>query len=299
MAVTVEGAVSLAGSDDRKLWALCAAAAIVAHLAIALWLLPSSRTLELTEPPPALLIDLTQPSEEPAPAPPAIASEPPRPAPPQAAPPLAPAIPEPPKPAPPPPPAPVPATPPLPPVTPLAPPEVVLPPSADATPETPAPPVPREKPRPPERRRPDPPREVVKRVTPAPTSPPATLAEPAPAPAAAPPAPAKTAPAAPSASSVAAAKTWQGEVLAQLARNKRYPVEARSNHEQGTAFLRFTLDHEGRVVSFNLEKSSGSQALDEETLALIQRAQPLPPAPPEMTQSRIELIVPVDFHLRS
>ena len=42
-------------------------------------------------------------------------------------------------------------------------------------------------------------------------------------------------------------------------------------------------------------KSSGFALLDEEVLALIQRAQPLPSPPPEVGSSRIELQVPVAF----
>jgi protein TonB len=38
--------------------------------------------------------------------------------------------------------------------------------------------------------------------------------------------------------------------------------------------------------------------LDAEALALVQRAQPLPPLPPEMEQATIELVVPLRFQLR-
>jgi protein TonB len=52
------------------------------------------------------------------------------------------------------------------------------------------------------------------------------------------------------------------------------------------------------VVSQRIVKSSGHADLDQEVLALVRRAQPLPPFPPAMTQSVIHLSVPIRFSLR-
>jgi protein TonB len=127
--------------------------------------------------------------------------------------------------------------------------------------------------------------------------------EPAPTPpvAAAPPESAAAPPimaARPAAPPPSALPSYQGLLLAQLERNKRYPREARLLHQEGVATLRFTLDRDGKLLAFNLERSSGHRTLDEEVLAMIQRAAPLPPFPPEMTESRLELVVPVRFSLR-
>jgi len=92
--------------------------------------------------------------------------------------------------------------------------------------------------------------------------------------------------------------SYEGILLGQLERNKRYPREARVRHQEGVAMLRFTLDRSGKLLAFRLEHSSGHAALDEEVLEMIQRAAPLPPFPPEMTQSTIELVVPLRFSLR-
>lgn len=92
--------------------------------------------------------------------------------------------------------------------------------------------------------------------------------------------------------------TWQGEVLAHLERHKRYPRSARLRRSEGVTVVRFVMDRGGRVVSVRLERPSGSGLLDEESLALLERAQPLPPPPDEITGDRIELVVPVQFQLR-
>ena len=52
------------------------------------------------------------------------------------------------------------------------------------------------------------------------------------------------------------------------------------------------------MLSARLERSSGFPLLDEEVLALIQRAQPLPPPPAEVAGDRFELLVPVAFSIQ-
>jgi protein TonB len=119
-----------------------------------------------------------------------------------------------------------------------------------------------------------------------------------PAPAArAPPAAARS-PSGPASSAASARATWQAQLLAWLERHKRYPRVAQEQRQQGTAQLRFTLDREGRVLSYRLDKGSGFALLDEEVVELIQRAAPVPPPPPEVTGDRIEVLVPVSFFLR-
>jgi protein TonB len=94
-----------------------------------------------------------------------------------------------------------------------------------------------------------------------------------------------------------AVPTWQGLLLARLSAVKRYPAAARFHHQQGVVLLRFSIDREGRVLSARIEKSSGVDSLDQETLALIQRAQPLPKPPAEMPGNPIVLVVPIEFSL--
>ena len=92
--------------------------------------------------------------------------------------------------------------------------------------------------------------------------------------------------------------TWQAQLVAWLEKYKRYPRLAQEQRQQGVAYLRFTIDREGKVISSRINKSSGFELLDDEVLALIQRAQPVPSPPPEVAGDRIELLVPVAFSLR-
>jgi protein TonB len=90
--------------------------------------------------------------------------------------------------------------------------------------------------------------------------------------------------------------TWRSQIVTILEHNKRYPSQARARGEQGVTRLAFRIDSEGRLMSSRVVASSGSAALDAETLALVQRAQPFPPPPPELAGN--ELTVPVAFSIR-
>jgi protein TonB len=93
-------------------------------------------------------------------------------------------------------------------------------------------------------------------------------------------------------------RRWQSALLAHLQRHKRYPGEARANDAQGVTHLRFAMDRSGRVLMKQVEHASGHRALDQETLDLVERAQPLPSPPSDIPGERFEFVVPVQFQLR-
>ena len=91
--------------------------------------------------------------------------------------------------------------------------------------------------------------------------------------------------------------TWESEVLARLIRYRRYPRMAEFRRQQGVPWIRFVLSREGKVISAQLEQSSGFPELDREAVALPKRAQPFPAPPANKLGDRFELIVPVEFFL--
>lgn len=91
---------------------------------------------------------------------------------------------------------------------------------------------------------------------------------------------------------------YAATVLAWLERHKEYPRRARLRRQQGTVMLYFVVDRQGTVLQHSIHQGSGHQALDEEVLALIQRAQPLPVMPDSIDDQTLELVVPVQFFIR-
>jgi periplasmic protein TonB len=95
-----------------------------------------------------------------------------------------------------------------------------------------------------------------------------------------------------------AVPTWKTQIVALLERNKRYPAAAQSRREQGVAQVFFSLDRKGRVINSRIARSSGANALDEEALALLRRAQPFPAPPRELPGPHVDLTVPIRFNLQ-
>jgi protein TonB len=91
---------------------------------------------------------------------------------------------------------------------------------------------------------------------------------------------------------------WQRELVAYLSRFKSYPAGARDRRETGDIQLRFRLDRSGRVTAVEVVRSSGFPRLDEAAVDMVRRASPLPVPPAEVPGESIELVVPVQFHIK-
>jgi protein TonB len=96
----------------------------------------------------------------------------------------------------------------------------------------------------------------------------------------------------------AAMVSWKRKLALHLQRNKRYPAAAQARREHGTAQVSFVVDRHGHVIRSRLVKGTGSEALDHETLALLQRAQPLPTPPADVTGTQFAFSVPFRFDLQ-
>jgi protein TonB len=92
--------------------------------------------------------------------------------------------------------------------------------------------------------------------------------------------------------------SWQTELVKHLQQFKRYPSDAQAKSEEGVVLLSFSVDRAGHVLAHHIAHSSGFPDLDEEVTAMIQRAQPLPPFPPSMSEAKLDLTVPIRFSLR-
>jgi protein TonB len=92
-------------------------------------------------------------------------------------------------------------------------------------------------------------------------------------------------------------ETFNARLLAQLNRFKQYPRVARQAHIEGVVMLHFVMDASGKVILAEIAQSSGRPVLDAEALALIRRAQPLPPLPADIPTRTLDAVVPITFSL--
>jgi TonB family protein len=92
-------------------------------------------------------------------------------------------------------------------------------------------------------------------------------------------------------------KAFATALFGHLNRYKRYPASARMRRQEGVVSLRFTMDRKGHVLSYEIAKTSGSDALDNEARELIKRAEPLPAIPAAFARDTLDLVVPIEFFL--
>jgi periplasmic protein TonB len=113
----------------------------------------------------------------------------------------------------------------------------------------------------------------------------------------APPKPDNAAPSAGASSTASnAPQTWESSILARLARNKRYPSAAQSEHQQDVVYVKLVIDSAGRVTSANVVRSQGFPMLDREVISLAHRSSPFP-APPAAAGDPVVVVVPVEFYI--
>ncbi len=92
--------------------------------------------------------------------------------------------------------------------------------------------------------------------------------------------------------------SWESLVKGKLNRIKDYPLDARNRRRSGMPQVSFSVDAQGRVSNVTLQIRSGTASLDREAVAVVSRAQPLPPPPPEMLQQgAVKVTMPIDFNL--
>lgn len=87
---------------------------------------------------------------------------------------------------------------------------------------------------------------------------------------------------------------YQRRLYEALARNSRYPAEARRMRLSGVTRLAFRIDRVGHVVESWIQESSGSELLDDAALEALGRAQPLPPIPVSLP-SRLDFVIEIDL----
>jgi len=93
--------------------------------------------------------------------------------------------------------------------------------------------------------------------------------------------------------------SFESRVLAHINRFKQYPPSARKAHIEGVVMLHFVMDAGGHVTEADIQKSSGRPVLDNEALAMIQRAQPLPALPADFPTRTLNAVVSIEFSLNN
>lgn len=89
-------------------------------------------------------------------------------------------------------------------------------------------------------------------------------------------------------------KQYQAKVRADIEREVRRMPVTRS----GVASIRFSFSRSGALAGATVVRSSGDPTLDRTALTAVKRANPLPAAPPELSQASFTMTVPIRLNAR-
>lgn len=90
---------------------------------------------------------------------------------------------------------------------------------------------------------------------------------------------------------------YRAVLLRHIERYRRYPDASRLGGQEGIVRIRFVMDRQGQVQQAWVELSSGWTPLDDEALAAVLRARPLP-MPPEGWPQSFGVSLPIGFNLQ-
>jgi periplasmic protein TonB len=90
--------------------------------------------------------------------------------------------------------------------------------------------------------------------------------------------------------------TWVKELAAHFNKYKRYPEDRTARSAE--VVVSFVLDRLGHVLSSRIVTGSGDSAFDAAALAMLQRANPVPPPPPVVADEGLTFTLPVIFHVK-
>ncbi|WP_165190157.1 energy transducer TonB [Caulobacter soli] len=97
------------------------------------------------------------------------------------------------------------------------------------------------------------------------------------------------------ASAAVSGSDYRARLLAHIQPFRRYPAQAEAVAARGVTQLIFRVDQDGNVVGVWVKASSGFESLDNEAMATVLRAQPMPHVPAGLP-SPLTVQLPVSFN---
>ena len=101
---------------------------------------------------------------------------------------------------------------------------------------------------------------------------------------------------APAMASAPPSAAWRGALSGWVQSRKSYPDEARRRAIEGVVGVRFTVARDGQVLDAQVVQGSGSDLLDQATLAIFRGAR-APSFPADMVQQQVSITVAVRYRL--
>lgn len=91
--------------------------------------------------------------------------------------------------------------------------------------------------------------------------------------------------------------TYTNVLTRAIAAEKKYPKLAQMRQWQGEVLLKIEINPDGELVGAKIQKESRYKILNEEAIAMVNRASPFPKPPEDLQKSIFTVIVPISFKL--
>jgi len=88
---------------------------------------------------------------------------------------------------------------------------------------------------------------------------------------------------------------WKVDVAKLIGKKQVYPRAALSKEIEGSAKVQITIDRTGHVTSYDVVQATGHPELDDDIPKLVQRIDPLPKPPSEMSDAELSLTLPLNW----
>lgn len=91
---------------------------------------------------------------------------------------------------------------------------------------------------------------------------------------------------------------WQKSIVIQIAKAKTYPASARKQGIEGEVRVAFEIDRYGKIISREIETSSGYPQLDEAALTVLDEIGKMPTPPAYLDGESFALVIPFNFRIK-
>jgi protein TonB len=90
-------------------------------------------------------------------------------------------------------------------------------------------------------------------------------------------------------------EAWRKKIVAQLMSTKGSTTPPGVIDHGVKAIVKFAIDRQGKLISRELEKSTGSELLDAEAISIVERSEPFPVPPADVSDDKLSFTLPVIF----
>ncbi|WP_150004115.1 energy transducer TonB [Iodidimonas muriae] len=94
------------------------------------------------------------------------------------------------------------------------------------------------------------------------------------------------------------ATSWKRSIAKVVAQKQVYPRSALRREIEGSARVKVTIDRDGKIANFEMLEDTGHEVLNREVPKLMERINPLPTPPSDLSDAELTFILPLSWVLR-